>query len=139
MITDQELEKFNDDLRDFNLNVNFNYFDGIRNSCYADKKNHVTINYDGNIFKCTVRDFTSENSEGVIDDEGELIWNDKFYVRRNIKFSNAPCLECNILPICNGSCSQHYIENIGKGFCIYDFDESKKNKSSKANLFRRNK
>ncbi|WP_081580599.1 SPASM domain-containing protein [Bergeyella zoohelcum] len=84
------------------------------------------MNYDGNIFKCTARDFTSENSEGVIDDEGELIWNDKFYVRRNIKFSNAPCLECKILPICNGSCSQHYIENIGKGFCIYDFDESKK-------------
>lgn len=37
MITDQELEKFNDDLRDFDLNVNFNYFDDVRNSCYADK------------------------------------------------------------------------------------------------------
>ncbi|MGV0922949.1 hypothetical protein [Empedobacter tilapiae] len=42
------------------------------------------------------------------------------------KFKNAPCLECKILPICNGSCSQNAVENLGTEFCVHDFDEAKK-------------
>lgn len=100
--------------------------DHVRNSCYADKKNQATINYNGEVFKCTARDFNSENKEGVLQDDGSVFWNEKYYDRMNIKFKNKPCLTCKILPICNGSCSQLALESKGKEYCVHDFDEDKK-------------
>lgn len=95
----------------------------LYSSCYADKKNHATINYDGNVFKCTARDFNLKNREGVLTDSGEIEWNDKFYSRMEIKLRNKPCQSCKILPLCNGGCSQVAIEAEGKDFCVYDYDE----------------
>lgn len=100
--------------------------DTVRNSCYADKKNHATINYNGEIYKCTARDFKSENKEGDLNENGEIIWNDKYHKRMNSKFKNVPCLKCKILPICNGGCSQQAVENEGREYCIHNFDEIKK-------------
>lgn len=100
--------------------------DNVRNSCYADKKNHATINYNGDVFKCTARDFKTEDREGVLMNNGTVEWNQKYYNRMDSKFKNPPCLECKILPICNGSCSQNAIENLGTEFCVHDFDENKK-------------
>lgn len=100
--------------------------DNVRNSCYADKNNHATINYNGDIFKCTARNFSSEAKEGTLNTEGEIIWNQKYYDRLSIKFKNKPCLECSIMPICNGGCSQKAIENIGKDYCVFNFDETAK-------------
>ena len=37
-----------------------------RHCCYADKENNVVINSDGNIFKCTARDFLPHNKEGYL-------------------------------------------------------------------------
>jgi len=102
--------------------------DTVINSCYGDHKNHATINYNGEVFKCTARDFTSANSEGILSDNGRILWNEKFEKRMNIKFKNKPCLECKIMPLCNGGCSQQAIENEGVDYCIYDFDEDKKQK-----------
>ncbi len=95
-------------------------------SCYADKKNHATINYDGNVFKCTARDFKESNREGVLNGEGNIIWNEKFQNRMDIKLRNKPCHSCGILPLCNGGCSQVAIEANGADFCVYNFDEDKK-------------
>lgn len=100
--------------------------DHVRNSCYADKKNQATINYNGEVFKCTARDFKSENREGILQEDGSLLWNEKHDNRMNIKFKNKPCLTCKILPICNGSCSQLALESKGKEYCVHDFDEDKK-------------
>ncbi|KQB37786.1 radical SAM/SPASM domain-containing protein [Flavobacterium aquidurense] len=100
--------------------------DHVRNSCYADKKNQATINYNGEVFKCTARDFKSENKEGILQDNGSILWNEKYYQRMNAKFKNQPCIECKILPICNGSCSQLSIESKNEEYCIHDFDEDKK-------------
>lgn len=33
----------------------------ISNSCYGDKRKHLLVNYDGNIFFCTARDFLPDN------------------------------------------------------------------------------
>jgi uncharacterized protein len=99
--------------------------DYVRNSCYADKKNHATVNYDGNVFKCTARDFEKENREGVLKDNGIIEWNQKYYDRLDSKFKNKPCLSCRLLPICNGGCSQQALEH-SKDYCMYDFDEDKK-------------
>ncbi len=99
----------------------------ITTSCYADKLNHATINYNGDVFKCTARDFESKSREGVLQDSGEIEWNEIFQKRvYDTRFKNKPCLECKILPICNGGCSQHRIENENEDYCIYGFNEESK-------------
>ena len=99
----------------------------IKSSCYADKINHATINYNGEVFKCTARDFDSNSKEGILEIDGSISWNDKFQKRiYDTRFQNKPCLECKILPICNGGCSQHRLENIGIDYCVHNFDEDSK-------------
>lgn len=130
----QEKTDLNNDILDIisvfkanNLKTSYNkYNDSVRESCYGDKKNQATINFNGDVYKCTARDFKPENREGVLMDDGTIEWNDKYYQRMESKFNNPPCLACNILPICNGSCTQHALDNIGKDYCVHDFDENKK-------------
>ena len=97
-----------------------------RHSCYADKENNVVINSDGNIFKCTARDFIPENREGYLSEEGEIIWNTNFEKRMAIKYSNPACLKCKVLPICNGGCSQNKLENMQSDSCYRNMDERDK-------------
>ena len=111
--------------------VNSHYSpDNVRHSCYADKKNSATLNYNGDIFKCTARDFTTSGREGYIAEDGTIVWeNDSLNRRLDAKFNNKPCLTCRILPLCNGGCSQHALENLGKGdYCVHAFDEREKDK-----------
>ncbi|VDH03006.1 radical SAM/SPASM domain-containing protein [Bergeyella zoohelcum] len=103
----------------------------VQDSCYADKRNSVTVNYNGDLYKCTARDFLPENRVGFLSEEGELIWENNSLERRmQSKFNNAPCLKCKILPLCNGGCSQHAIEHleIGDEYCVYHGDENEKDK-----------
>ncbi|MEO0471851.1 MAG: SPASM domain-containing protein, partial [Bacteroidota bacterium] len=100
--------------------------DSVRYSCYADKKNQATINYNGEVFKCTARDFVSENKEGVLNEKGEIEWNEKYENRFASRLKNPPCLECSILPICGGGCSQKAMESIGEDYCVHDFNEAQK-------------
>lgn len=102
-------------------------FDNVRNSCYADKKNNALINYNGDIFKCTAVDFENTQRYGVLNDEGFIIWeNDSLNIRLNSKFKNEPCLKCRLLPICNGACTQKAIDFKNRDYCIFSFDEDKK-------------
>jgi len=100
--------------------------DRVRNSCYADKMNQAVINYNGDVYKCNARDFTKENREGVLMEDGTVDWNYKFNERINVKLKNKPCLECSILPICGGGCSQQALEYAGEDYCVNDFDEDRK-------------
>jgi uncharacterized protein len=101
----------------------------VSDSCYADKNNSAVINYNGDIFKCTARDFLNDKREGFINDDGELIWENRSLERRmDSKFKNPPCLKCKILPLCNGGCSQHAIENSDGEYCIFNGIEAEKNK-----------
>lgn len=128
----------NEDLEDL-LNLKIQYFktiglistsrdetDSFKTPCYADKKNHATINYNGEVFKCTARDFKSAIKEGDLLESGEIKWNNKYFKRLEAKIKNEPCFNCKILPICGGGCSQISLENEGKNYCVKDFDESKK-------------
>ncbi|MEC5395251.1 radical SAM/SPASM domain-containing protein [Bergeyella sp. RCAD1439] len=100
---------------------------GIYNSCYADKANQAVINYNGDVYKCTARDFKKEDKEGILSDSGEIVWNEKLTKRLyETRFKNKPCLECKILPLCNGGCSQHRIENENNDYCMFNFDENQK-------------
>ncbi|MBB3188340.1 radical SAM/SPASM domain-containing protein [Microbacter margulisiae] len=110
---------------DQNFVVNYNKFiDTVRNSCYADKMNQATINYNGDVFKCTARDFIPESKEGILTEKGDIEWNKKYYERMDAKFHNPSCLICKILPICNGGCSQQALEHKGREYCIHNYDEN---------------
>lgn len=125
-VSDEDLYDIRWYYREQGFKVATGSHDLVMNSCYGDHKNHATINYNGEVFKCTARDFTSTNSEGYLSDSGEVIWNDKYTKRLESKFKNKPCLDCVILPICNGGCSQQALEHEGVDYCVNDFDENKK-------------
>jgi uncharacterized protein len=108
------------------VNTNLNVFEYV---CYADRKHNSCINYNGDVFKCTARDFSTENREGILTNNGEIEWNDKLIIRNSSKFKNEPCFTCNIFPICGGGCSQKAMENKGKNYCIYNFDEDLKKRT----------
>lgn len=88
---------------------------------------NALINYNGDIFKCTAVDFENTQRYGVLNDEGFIIWeNDSLNIRLNSKFKNEPCLKCRLLPICNGACTQKAIDFKNRDYCIFSFDEDKK-------------
>ena len=90
------------------------YLNMIRlgNSCKASQKNQSVVSFDGKVFKCTGRDFTSELQEGELVD-GQLVWNEeKLQKRMNIvTFRNSKCMKCKFLPLCWGPCCQKLLEN----------------------------
>jgi len=112
--------------RDSGFGVTSGSHDNVRNSCYADKRNHATINYNGEVFKCTARDFKAGSGEGILEESGIISWNEKHEKRLQSKFKNPPCMECKIFPICAGGCTQQAIEHEGVDYCVYGFDEELK-------------
>lgn len=110
------------------INVSSKYSpNNVQESCYADKRNSAVINFNGDLYKCTARDFTKVKRAGYLNDNGELVWeNDYLEKRMNVKFNNKPCLTCPIMPLCNGGCSQHALEHLGGDeYCVHggDFNE----------------
>lgn len=97
-------------LQDNNVNVSFLDFSKGETTCYADRLSSVVINYDGNIFKCTARDFSEPQRVGKLSHTGEIIWDyDKL---KQYVFTQIPlkCRNCKIFPSCPGICSQKVIE-----------------------------
>jgi uncharacterized protein len=124
-------------IRENGINVSTKYApNAVRDSCYADKRNSAVINYNGDLFKCTARDFTTVKRAGYLSDAGELIWeNDYLNTRMSAKFNNKPCLTCRLMPICNGGCSQHAMEHLGgEDYCVYHGDEGEKDKVVKSKI-----
>ncbi|MCG8410345.1 MAG: radical SAM protein [Bacteroidales bacterium] len=81
-------------------------------ACYVDRLEQAIINYNGDVFKCTARDFLQENREGILDSEGFIDWDfSKQYKRFGKKrYENEMCLNCDLLPACYGPCSQKVLE-----------------------------
>ncbi|MDR0603334.1 MAG: radical SAM protein [Bacteroidales bacterium] len=89
----------------FELNTKFHV-------CYADKINQAVINYDGRVFKCTARNFTTHPHDGILLSDGKIDWNILTYSKRfgNATFENEYCINCSLLPVCMGPCSQKMME-----------------------------
>lgn len=104
----EELLYLKDMLSDFRINSNLAHWSNT-NRCYADYDNNYVINYNGDIFKCTARNFNHENRLGYISNNGDLTFNEKMQIRENGKITNQ-CRECRLLPICK-ICSQHRFES----------------------------
>lgn len=96
-------------------------------SCYADKKQQALINYNGDVYKCTARDFTHENRLGVLNKDGTIIWNEeKMKVREKVRLSKEVCQHCRIAPICGGTCTQRGLDSGDSNVCIRGLEESGK-------------
>jgi len=101
-----ELEKTFKEAGFYVINPNF---ENICYTCYADLFNEAVINYDGRVFKCTSVDYENAKEEGILNDQGEIIWNENIFAKRIAKstFDNKECLKCEVLPICTGRCSSN--------------------------------
>lgn len=80
--------------------------------CYADKKYYNTINYNGDVVKCTANgDLETITPPGHLKSNGQIEWRegflDKFY---KMRFENDMCLSCRHLPLCMGNCARNYNE-----------------------------
>ena len=80
-------------------------------SCYANRNNYKVFNYNGEIFKCTARDYSNDIKIGhVLDNVGSKS-NTIYETYKLLNLSDfKECLACNILPICNGPCIQKMFE-----------------------------
>lgn len=99
----------------------------VENPCYGDKKNNLLINYDGKVFSCTARKFTSDNCEGILSTKGKIIWKGNLKERRiHSKFSRKECHQCVIAPICGGCCTQKNIEMNKVSGCLRGLSQDDK-------------
>ncbi len=73
--------------------------------CYAERENQYVINFNGDVFKCSVSKFNSENRVGYIADDGSFVRHDaqwETYV--NSRLFEESCCACVYLPLCMGGC-----------------------------------
>ncbi len=117
-----EIKTFADELIKEGFMAFYDEFNGIRNACYADRMNTVAINYNGDVFKCTAKDFTKENREGVLLNGGEIKWENSQEYRMSLKLKNPKCHHCSIAPICGGGCSRYILEKEEKPYCLFNHD-----------------
>ncbi|MBR4921760.1 MAG: radical SAM protein [Prevotella sp.] len=102
-------------------NINSFYGEGLI-PCYADYDNYIVVNYNGDIYKCTARDFIPEHRLGHLENTGEIIYNTNA-IKRKEKRLTRECFNCRLLPICT-ICFQQRSESIN-GTCPYP--DSRKN------------
>lgn len=131
IMIDEHLEKCVNTFRSMGFEVTYRSqdLDLVWNSCYADKTNQVLINYNGDIFKCTARDFKTEKRLGILSTTGEIIWNKEMLQNRNnLRLNKKICYDCRIAPLCGGGCSQRIMENSNSQDCLLGFNDNSKDK-----------
>lgn len=81
-------------------------------ACLAEVHGYAIINYDGLVYKCNGRNLTKETSEGRLNEDGDVVWDEERIQKRmqRATFDNPYCLKCKMLPLCMGPCSQKCME-----------------------------
>lgn len=121
------LEECDETFNSLHLNVITKLMDQVWNSCYADKQNQALINYNGDVYKCTARDFNSENRLGILTDNGQIEWDmNKLNKRSNLRLSKKICQECRIAPLCGGTCTQRILDSENSTACLRGLTELEK-------------
>lgn len=93
--------------------------------CYVNRKYYNSINWNGDIVKCTAGpDLYRKERAAYIDDSGKIVWVDENYPERVIakSFENERCLECKFLPICMGHCPRNHMQ--GAAGCKLNSNDS---------------
>lgn len=125
-VVDETVEMFRKEFR--NVSAAFS-IDNLRYPCYADMLNEAVVNFDGNVFKCTARDFSDGNRCGVLAEDGSIVWNEGVDSRDEAKLGRPVCRSCRLLPLCGGSCSQKAVEAEGMNVCIEGYDSKEMDKA----------
>lgn len=92
----------------FTSNI-YSYFGDSVNPCYGDYANNYVFNYNGDVFKCTARDFKTQNRIGHLNSDGEIDFNNSALIRIQ-KSLTSECTTCRRLPFCP-ICSQSRAES----------------------------
>ena len=87
--------------------------------CYAERENQVVINFNGDIFKCSVTDFNKSNRVGYLDNNGVFVKNPEAFDKwMNIPLFEPFCKSCKFLPLCMGGCRKARVFDESTGsFC----------------------
>lgn len=98
--TENKVRIIRDRFREEGFTVLANYLPhNVRSSCYGDKLNHALINYNGDVFGCTARDFTHQYRIGQLQSDGTILYdNERVERRNNSKLSKPVCQKCRIAP-----------------------------------------
>ena len=73
--------------------------------CYADRLSQYVVNFNGDIFKCTVDKFKSSDRLGYLNSLGEISWEDeRISDWHEVASFESKCYECKFLPMCMGGC-----------------------------------
>lgn len=73
--------------------------------CYADRKYEYLFTYEGDLFKCTLSSFRSEDRLGFVTEEGTIQWeNDRAYEWNSAPEFEEKCNDCVYMPLCMGGC-----------------------------------
>ncbi len=116
--TKEDQNLFIKTLRDFieaGFCVNQGTFKGYPYSCPSDISSSIVFNYDGTIHKCNGRTLSKQTEYGVLNEDGTLdIDEEKIAKRLSVAtFEHKECLQCKMLPVCMGPCSQKLLEKGG--------------------------
>lgn len=78
--------------------------------CYVNRKYYNTINYNGDVVKCTAsNDLYGSNPHGKLMQDGSIQWPEGYLNKYEaVSFENKICLNCKYLPICMGRCPRDY-------------------------------
>ena len=80
--------------------------------CYAEREDQYIINFKGEVFKCSVSDFSSDKRVGYIDSSGVLIKDSKQWdAWFNMDLFEDKCNSCVFLPLCMGGCRKERLES----------------------------
>lgn len=101
--------------------------DSFRHPCYGDRTTCCVVNYNGDIYKCTARDFKSHRRLGRLGLDGTIQWDEENVLTERLrrKFANTTCLNCRIFPLCGGGCVQTSGEHGFKGCILHRTSEDK--------------
>ncbi len=100
-----------------------------KDSCYGDKINHLLINFNGDVYGCTARDFNHENRLGYLNEDGTIYYDsEKLKLRNNSKLSKNICATCRIAPLCGGGCKQRAYETLNIDECTFGYSEDEKDR-----------
>lgn len=103
--------------------------------CYADRRQSSLVNFNGDVYKCTARDFHTTPRDGYLTEEGIIVWENYSLERRmQSKFKNIHCRTCRIFPLCHGGCSTNSLEN--DNYCMHNFDDAEKDRVVKDRIVR---
>lgn len=100
----------------------------LKTHCYADHKNCIVINYNGDIYKCTARDFKKHNRIGTLLSDGNIDIAHGFTNSLRKQYERPACRDCIIFPICHAGCSQDKIENPDGNQCLRKYGKREKEK-----------